>query len=67
MFFRCKHPAHLLAVQSPETTERKNADFDVVTYHLVCRRCRTPVPVTYARMIGGVEAFLERGLAPVDA
>lgn len=67
MFFKCKHPARWLGVQRDETRKRKDEDFDVVTYHLVCRRCGDTVELSYAKMIGGVDAFLKRGAVPVDA
>jgi hypothetical protein len=67
MFFKCKHPARWLGVKKQETVEKKSADFDVVTYHLRCCKCGEDVALSYAKMIGGVDAFLKRGGAPVDA
>ena len=58
MFFRCKHPASRLGVQKKETTTRLDDEFDVVTYHLVCRRCGETLELKYAKLIGGVESFL---------
>ena len=61
VIFKCKHPARWLGVQQKETIERKDADFDVVTYHLICRKCSEAVTIAYAKTIGGVDAFLNRG------
>lgn len=61
MWFKCKHPAERLIVESEETRRQIDADFERVEYHLQCRACMEPVTVVYARMIGGTEAFLARG------
>lgn len=67
MFFKCKHPARWLGVQRDETREPIDADFERVVYHLCCRQCGEEVTLSYAKMIGGVDAFMARGLAAVDA
>ena len=60
-FWKCKHPAASLIVEKPQTTERKDADFEVVTYHLICNRCSAEVKVKHSRFVGGVLEFLKRG------
>ena len=65
MFFKCKHPAQYLGVRTEETLEKKNEDFEVMRYHLLCRKCGEPVEVAYSRCIGGVEAFFARGGVPI--
>jgi hypothetical protein len=59
-FLNCKHPAGWLGVEKDETTEHQDADFDVTTYHLLCRKCGEPVSIKYAKMVGGPLAFLAR-------
>ena len=63
MFFRCKHPLSKLVVERPETRTQKDEDFDRVEYHFVCRGCGESVSLRYVSMRGGVEGFLERGVA----
>jgi len=59
--FNCNHPANRLLVKKELTSEKKDADFNIVTYHLFCNRCMKDVDITYAQMIGGVDEFLKRG------
>jgi hypothetical protein len=60
-WFSCKHPAHRLGVDKEETRERQDEDFDVVTYHLICRGCGKRLELRHAVMRGGLDAFMERG------
>lgn len=60
MIFPCKHPAAFLGVASDATTEGHDEDFEIVVYHLLCRRCGEDVEIRYAKVIGGVDAFMER-------
>ena len=62
MFFKCKHPAEYLMVAKEQTVEQFDADYDHITYHFTCYKCNKPVTIKHAKMIGGVDAFLKRGL-----
>lgn len=62
LWFGCKHPAKRLVVEREATVEQRDADFNIVTYHLICRDCGDPVKVKHAACIGGVDAFLARGI-----
>ena len=57
-FFKCKHPAHRLAVFKDSTVKNRDKDFDIVTHHLFCQKCSERVDIEYAKMIGGVKHFL---------
>lgn len=59
--FKCQHPAKRLSVLKAQTVANIDADFDKVTYHLSCGACDEHIDVSYAAMIGGVEAFIARG------
>jgi len=59
--FGCKHPFASLIVEKDDTTVYIDEDFSRVTYYLRCQKCRTSLPVKYAKLNGGVDAFLERG------
>lgn len=59
-FFKCNHPADLLAVQKDQTVTPFDEDFEHIDYHFVCMKCNKPVTIGYAKMIGGVDAFMER-------
>ena len=59
MWFKCKHPARLLGVQAAETVEPAKGEFQKVTYHLYCCRCGEKVRISYAKLIGGVDKFLD--------
>ena len=63
MFFKCAHPARFLAVQKPETVDRQDADFKVISYHLFCRKCGGEVSLSYVRTNDGVDAFLKKAVA----
>lgn len=58
--FKCKHPAERLCVLKAETREQTDDDFDVVTYHLKCRKCGGAIDVRYSAMRGGVSTFMDR-------
>jgi hypothetical protein len=51
----------MLAVEKDATVKNIDKDFDQVTYHLICLICDEDVKVKYAKMIGGVNEFIERG------
>ncbi len=59
--FKCRHPANSLVVDKDATVKNIDEDFDEITYHLFCTDCNEKVEVGYAKMIGGVDAFIERG------
>ncbi len=61
IFFKCKHPANRLAVKNDSTEEYIDADFIRVIHHLFCQKCMADVDIKYAKMKGGVKAFLARG------
>jgi len=60
MFFKCKHPASMLFVYSEETVEPNDEDSVIVTYHLYCRKCNEKIDISYAKLIGGVDAYFAR-------
>lgn len=60
-WLKCKHPIGSLNVDKAETREVADKDFDVVTYHLRCRKCGEAIQMKYAAMRGGIAAFLEGG------
>jgi hypothetical protein len=62
MFFKCKHPAARLVVERDSTVTQKDEDFNIIVHHLRCRECDEEVSITYAQLIGGVDAFMKRGL-----
>ena len=55
--FKCTHPANGLGVERKETVAYLDDDFDIVTYHLVCRKCGERVELNYADPTAD---FLER-------
>ena len=59
--FKCKHPANMLMVEKDSTIKNIDEDFDEITHHLICLKCDETVKIKYAKMIGGVDAFMERG------
>lgn len=63
--FKCKHPAHHLAVERKHTSKKVDADFLEVTYHLFCRSCGEKVTIVHAECIGGTKSFLSRKQAEV--
>ena len=60
-FFKCNHPANWLMVEKDQTVESLDDDFESITFHLRCIKCSEKVDINYAKMIGGVDAFIERG------
>ena len=60
-FFKCSHPASHLAVEKEHTVKSFNEDFEYVEYHFFCMKCDKPITIGYAKLIGGVDAFIERG------
>lgn len=60
-FFKCNHPADWLMVEKDQTVEPLDDDFESITFHLRCIKCNEKVDINYAKMIGGVDAFIERG------
>ena len=58
---KCQHPAKWLAVAKEATEKQHDEDFNIVTYHLFCRKCGEQINLTHAKMVGGVEAYIERG------
>lgn len=63
--FKCKHPASALFPKKDhtETPSKEYPEyFTEVTFYAYCIRCGEPVTLSYAKMIGGVDGFLERGM-----
>ena len=60
MFFKCKHPAEFLSVEKDSTKESDGVDFEYITHHLFCKKCKTKVDITYAKLIGGVSGYISR-------
>lgn len=60
MFFSCKHPFQALVVRKDATTEKVDANFKHITYHFLCTKCGKDLDKTYAHLIGGATAFLNR-------
>lgn len=57
----CDHPFSALGVERQQTVEQEDDDFEIVTYHLCCRRCgATSLELKHARLVGGVDGFFER-------
>lgn len=55
-FFKCKHPFKCLAVEKEHTEipdSKYPNDFNMVTYHLFCRRCKERVDLTHAKILRG--------------
>jgi len=59
-FFKCSHPFDRLCVEKEHSEVTVDKDFSEITYHLHCRKCGTNLPLTHAKIIGGVDAFLAR-------
>ncbi len=60
-FFKCNHPVDYLVVEKDQTVVHHDEDFDYIDYHFICVKCNEKVTVQYAKMVGGVDAFIERG------
>lgn len=59
-WFKCGHPAKLIAVEKEQTTEQQDCEFEIVTYHMKCLRCDAPLKFLHGRIIDGVTVFLDR-------
>lgn len=59
--FKCSHPANMLRVEKEATVENIDEDFDRVIYHLVCDKCGEKITIKHSKVIGGTDAFFERG------
>jgi len=60
-FFECNHPFNRLVVEKEHTVENIDADFNRITYHLVCQKCKKLLPLSHAEVIGSTTEFLNRG------
>ena len=60
MIFDCKHPASALAVKKDSSSKPLDVDFMQITHHLYCKRCNKEIDLSYAKLNGGVDAFLSR-------
>ena len=58
--FKCSHPFNRLGVKKEHTVEIMDVEFNKVTYHLFCRKCGADLPLSHAKLVGGVEAFLTK-------
>lgn len=61
--FKCKHPFERLSVEKDATMDSADADFLYISYHFSCNKCGEKLTKKYAKMIGGVEGFMSRGIA----
>lgn len=59
--FKCKHPFKFLRVERQHSEAQVDTDFIDVTYHLYCVKCSEALPMTHARLVGGVDGFIRRG------
>jgi hypothetical protein len=59
--FKCVHPADQLVVEKDQTVTPYDEDFEHIECHFICMKCNKPVTIGYAKMIGGVDTFIERG------
>ena len=67
--FFCGHKAkHLHARDGMTEAPSKDfpEDFTTVTYHLYCTLCDKEINIKYAKLIGGVDAFFERGRSRIN-
>ena len=58
---KCKHPFAVLVAEKDSTEFKIDEDFIGVDYHLLCTECNETLTLKYAKLIGGVDAFLARG------
>jgi hypothetical protein len=63
-FLPCTHNYRWLVVEKEHTEKRIDDDFTEVTYHLHCQWCGNNLPLTHAKLNGGVEEFLRRFVCP---
>jgi hypothetical protein len=61
MLFACKHPFAHLFVRGPEEVVSRDEDFETVVYKFTCSKCGKDLDTQYLRLLGGVEAFMQRG------
>ena len=61
--FKCKHPFNAIGVEKEHASVIHDADFEHIDYHFFCRNCGEKLTLKYAKMIGGVDAFLSRKTA----
>jgi len=65
--FRCKHPFDALRVYGQHEIETVDQDFERVVYRFTCADCGKHLRHTHIRTVGGIEAFMQRGLDAVRA
>ena len=58
IFFKCKHPFDMLAVEKEQTTEVIDDDFIHITYHLRCKICGDLLKLKHAKLIHGAKEYL---------
>ena len=56
----CKHPFDALYVAKNATEKKVDEDFINVCYYFSCGRCKKDLTITHAKIIGGVDAFIDR-------
>ena len=61
IMFKCKHPFDRLHIEKTHTIKRIDDDFREVTYYFRCFKCGCLLEKGFAKTIGGVNRFLERG------
>lgn len=67
---KCNHPFDRLAVQKDSTVvddPKYPGDYNLVTHHLFCRKCGEKLDIKYAQMVGGYDAWMERGMSTARA
>ena len=62
-WFKCKHPFWAIVVEKEQTEVQADEDFIHVDYHFICMKCNTQLTHKHARCVGGVDAFIKRGMA----
>lgn len=63
-WFSCRHPFNALFVAKEATEVQMDEDFNKVTYHLYCSKCGEALPMSHAKLIGGVAEFMARRKSP---
>lgn len=64
--FSCGHKAEYLVVSKDHSTVQVDADWAKITYHLHCTNCGKDVDIGHSKMIGGIEAYMQRGRDAVN-
>jgi phosphoserine aminotransferase len=59
--FKCKHPFKSLIVEKNHTIKQVDEDFNHINYYLMCSNCDTKLTLGWASLVGGVDAYIERG------